>query len=241
MSEIARIAQAVLSNGPLPPERSPAFEIYRNNYRQALLRALAQSFPVVEQLVGEGFFRAMAQDYLELTPPTSRLLRDYGESFAEFIGRFGPAAPVPYLADVARLEYVLVQAFYASDEADDPTGNLTALGVESQLRWRGSTQLIRSLYPIVSIWQAHKTGEDLAGLDWRPENGLIVRDAHTVGAHALDDTEAAIADVFRNPASLETALESLGPDAAPAAAQAIRRLLDLQALVLINESKIDAQ
>lgn len=230
MSEITRIAHAVLTSEPLPPETGPAFEIYRNNYRHALLRALAQSFPVVEELVGEAFFRAMALSYLEITPPTTRLLRDYGGSFAEFIARFEPAEAVPYLTDVARFEYALVQAYYASDEGDDPAGNLTALGVESQMRWRGSTQLIRSLYPIVSIWQAHKAGEDLAGLDWRQENGLIVRDTHTVAAHALDDTEAAIADVFRNSASLETALESLGPDAAPAAAQAIRRLLDLQAL-----------
>lgn len=234
MSEVARIANAVLASGPLGPESGPAFEIYRNNYRQGLARALSQSFPVVEALVGEPFFAAMALTYVERSPPTSRLLRSYGDGFAAFIDTFEPAAVVPYLADVARLEFALVEAYYASDDADSPASTQGALGVESQLVWRSSTRLMRSNYPIVSIWQAHKQGDDLAGLDWRPEAALVVRETNTVSAHLLDSEAGVIAEVFREPAPLLAALETLGPDAAPSAAQAIRRLLDLQALHLIS-------
>lgn len=234
MSEVARIARAVLASGPLRVESGPAFEIYRNNYRQGLARALSQSFPVVEALVGEPFFAAMALTYVEQTPPTSRLLRSYGDDFAAFIEAFEPAAVVPYLADVARLEFALVEAYYASDEADLPVTNQGALGVESQLAWRSSTRLIRSNYPIVSIWQAHKQGDDLTGLDWRAEVALVVRETNTVSAHLLDSDAGVIAEVFREPAQLVAALEALGPDAAPSAAQALRRLLDLQALHLIS-------
>ncbi|ALL13137.1 DNA-binding domain-containing protein [Caulobacter henricii] len=234
MSEITRIAQAVLSRGPASPEIGPAFEIYRNNYRQGLARALAQSFPVVQLLVGDAFFGAMALEYVELTPPTSRLLRAYGETFADFIGRFAPAATVPYLADVAKLEFALVQSFYADDLEDEPIRDLAAIGVESQLQWRSSTQLIGSQYPIVSIWRAHIAGEHLDGLDWLPESGLIVRDGHAVGIQTLRAAEAQLADLFRVPTSLVSALEVLGPEEAPAAAQAIRRLLDLNALRLFQ-------
>jgi len=230
VGEVARIAQAVLSGGLSGPEAGPAFEIYRNNYRQGLARALTQSFPTVEQLVGPDFFAAMALAYVEATPPTSRYLRDYGGTFSDFVRAFAPAAAVPYLADVAELEYGLVQAFYAADDADDPPSDLATIGLESRLKWRTSTRVVRSAYPIVSIWRAHKSGETLEGVDWRSETGLITRQAHTVGASALDMAEAIVADVFRQASPLISALEALGPDSAPAAAHAFRRLLDLQAL-----------
>lgn len=234
MSEVARIARAVLALGVTGPETGPIFEIYRNNYRQGLIRALGQSFPVVEALVGAPFFAAMALDYVEQTPPTSRLLRAYGDRFATFIETFEPAAVLPYLADVARLEFALVEAYYALDDADLPVTTQAALGVESQLVWRNSTRMIGSSYPIVSIWQAHQQGEDLSTLDWRAETALIVREANAVTAHRLQDDDGIIAAVFRRPAQLLVALDALGPDAAALAAQAIRRLLDLQALHLMS-------
>lgn len=234
MSEVARIAHAVLTRGPVGPATGPCFEIYRNNYRQGLSRALSQSFPVVEALVGVSFFAAMALDYVEQTPPTSRLLRSYGDRFAAFIEAFEPAATVPYLADVARLEFALVEAYYAGDDADEPALAQSALGVESQLVWRSSTRLIRSNYPIVSIWRAHRQAQDLAAIDWRAEVALIVREENTVAAHLLENQDGVVAAVLEKPAQLLVALEALGPDAAPSAAQAIRRLLDLQALHLIS-------
>ena len=47
------------ANGADPASR---FAVYRNNVQSSLINALADSYPVVLQLVGDEFFRAMAGD-----------------------------------------------------------------------------------------------------------------------------------------------------------------------------------
>jgi len=89
------------------------FAVYRNTVAAGLIEALAARFPVVERLVGEDFFRAMAQAYVTQEPPRSPLLFRYGGSFADFIAGFAPAAPLPYLRDMARREYAQGLAYHA--------------------------------------------------------------------------------------------------------------------------------
>ena len=91
------------------------FAVYRNNVVAGLIDALAQRFPVVRRLVGDEFFRAMAQLYVTARPPTSPIMMLYGETFPEFIDEFAPAAAVPYLGDIARLEIARGRAYHAAD------------------------------------------------------------------------------------------------------------------------------
>jgi hypothetical protein len=69
-----------------------------------LTEALKDAFPAVHRIVGPEFFQAMARAYIVLEPPRSPILLDYGAGFPDFIGEFEPAAVLPYLADVARIE-----------------------------------------------------------------------------------------------------------------------------------------
>lgn len=69
-------------NGSDPSVR---YAVYRNNVANSLIDALADTFPVVEQLVGTDFFRAMAHCYVRQSPPVSRLLVRYGENFPNFV------------------------------------------------------------------------------------------------------------------------------------------------------------
>lgn len=75
-------------NGADPSRR---FAVYRNNVQSSLINALADSYPVVQQLVGEEFFRAMAAIFVRSQPPQSPLMSRYGEGFADFIGQFEPS------------------------------------------------------------------------------------------------------------------------------------------------------
>ena len=90
--------------------------IYRRAILGTLVRAIANIFPVCKKLVGEEFFDGMAGIYTRKTPSKSPDLADYGESFADFIAEFDPAASLPYLPDVARLEWHWHRAFNAADE-----------------------------------------------------------------------------------------------------------------------------
>lgn len=166
-------------NGSDPMRR---FNVYRNNVASSLIGALADTFPVVQALVGEEFFRAMAAIFLRQHPPASPLLVRYGENFAEFVDHFEPAASQPYLADVARLEMARLQALHA---ADAPSVDARALGPvlgagervgELELALHPSVRLLASGYAVVSIWAAHQGHGDLAEIDvWQGESAVIVR------------------------------------------------------------------
>lgn len=181
-------------NGSDPAAR---FAVYRNNVMVSLIDALADSFPVVAQLVGEDFFRAMAREYVRRHLPRSPVLAHYGDGFADFIAGFEPAASVPYLADVARLEYAYVQVFHGADTpALAPEALATCLNSPDQLpalrlRLRPGVQLVRSRHPIVSIWAAHHGQGELGTIDLdRAEAAFVVRPALSVEVIPLVDGAA---------------------------------------------------
>ena len=158
------------------------FAVYRNNVVASLIDALADTFPVVQELVGEPFFRAMARLFIQTEPPRSPVLAYYGESFPEFIERFPPAASVPYLVDVARLEMLRVQAYHAIDRApltpemiNRALANPEALP-DLVLEFHPSMALLHSRYAVVSLWSAHQGNLDIATINpLVPESALIIR------------------------------------------------------------------
>lgn len=146
-------------NGSDPPRR---FAVYRNNVLSSLVNALADTFPVVAELVGDVFFRAMGSAFVQAHPPQSPMLAAYGAGFADFIAAFPPAAPVPYLADVARLEMARMDSLHAADA--EPLG-LAAVQQALQacarpgllrLTLHPSVRLLRFDWAAVSIWHAHQ-------------------------------------------------------------------------------------
>jgi len=155
-------------NGSDPSSR---FAVYRNNVMVSLIDALADTYPIVLTLVGEDFFRAMARTFAARHPPRSAVMAYYGRDFAGFIGEFPPAASVPYLADMARLEMARVEAYHAADVAAIQAHVLqAALAVSDQLLslqldLHPSVRLVESEYSIVSIWNAHQSAENEFVLD----------------------------------------------------------------------------
>ena len=167
-------------NGSDPGQR---LAVYRNNVTSSLIDALAAGFPVTQELVGEAFFRAMAAEFVRRQPPRSRVLACYGQRLPDFIADFEPARSVPYLADLARLEFARIQAYHAADgDALSPAAVVAALGDGSEadllrLVCHPSVAVLASRFAIASIWAAHQGQGDLAELDpLMPEAALVLRD-----------------------------------------------------------------
>ena len=102
--------------GVIRPDGKPAgkrFDVYRNNVVVSLIGALGDGYPAVRKTVGEKFFDAVASVYVRSHPPKTPLMIFYGDSFADFLDRFEPAQQIPYLADVARLEWARRRAYHA--------------------------------------------------------------------------------------------------------------------------------
>jgi hypothetical protein len=156
------------------------FGVYRNNVYASLIEVLEGRFPVVARLVGDDFFRAMARFYVEQEPPRSAVLIRYGLGFPEFVARFAPAAPVPYLADVASLEWAWHAAYHAPDAAPLPLADFAGAVDHAEgavLTLHPSLSVVSSYYPIVSIFELNAQEGEVppTRLEAGGEDALVVR------------------------------------------------------------------
>ena len=192
-------AGALLNRGrAMPPnlvgpdgEPSPRrFGIYRNNIVASLTEALESMFPAVCRIVGDEFFRAMARSYFLGSPPSSPILLDYGGSFADFIAGFEPAATLPYLADIARIERAWSEAYHAAEAVPlvasvfgtIPGDRLTDIS----LSLHPSLRIVRSSFPALTIWRMN-VGDGVPGpVDFSvSEDTLIIRPRAEVEARSM--------------------------------------------------------
>jgi len=187
-------------NGSDPTRR---FAVYRNNVIVSLIDALADTFPVTQELVGEEFFRAMAGVFVRQAPPTSAQLVDYGAGFPAFIAQFEPASTVPYLADVARLELLRVRAFHAADADPLTLERIAAVLADPErlpllhVGCHPSLNVLNSRYAVVSLWAAHQGMGDLAKVHPAiPEIALVIRVGLEVQVIALPPGGDVLIDGF---------------------------------------------
>lgn len=187
-------------------------QIYRNNVFLSLTGALAAVYPVVQRLVGEGFFNYLADGFIRAHRPGSGNLHDFGTALAEFLAGFPACADHPYLADVARLEWAYHRVFHAAAPPFDLSA-LSAVPPEhyAALRFNLSpaARLIASDYPLLAIWRANQPGANDAtvDLDAGGTRLLVFRRALEVEFKHLDNGEYALLDAMRNGATLEQASE----------------------------------
>lgn len=131
------------------------FSVYRNNVLGSLSDVLADVYPVVEKLVGEDFFHGMVRDYIRKNLPEAACLNSYGSTFPDFIEQFAPAKTLPYLADVARMEWAWSEAYYAEDDEMLDISLLQDIPQESSEHlvfvFRSSVRFIDSTYPLFEI------------------------------------------------------------------------------------------
>ncbi|MBR0568913.1 putative DNA-binding domain-containing protein [Azoarcus sp. L1K30] len=196
-------------NGSDPNAR---FAVYRNNVLVSLVDALADTFPVCCELVGETFFRAMARVFVTDHPPRARVLAFYGREFPAFVSTFAPAASVPYLADVARLEMTRLEACHAADALPLPLSEIAAvLATPAQLpglrvRLHPSVAVLRSKYAVHSLWAAHQGEGDLSAVDpMLAEAVLVLRAGFDVRCVLLDPASAVFIDDLVHGAELGAA------------------------------------
>ena len=166
-------------NGSDPSAR---LAVYRNNVVSSLIDALADTFPVVQQLVGPEFFRAMAGIFVRISPPRSRVLAHYGQAFPAFVESFGPAQALPYLADMARLEVARVTAYHAADAqaaSSEAVGLALASGeriAELNVALHPSLSTLVSNHAVITLWAAHQTDGEIEPLVIdTPESAIVLR------------------------------------------------------------------
>lgn len=108
-----------------PAPTAGRLAIYRRHHRESLIRHLAGRFPTVEWLLGTVRFVALAEPFIRTSPPSVPCMAEYGEGFAAALEHDGLGSEIPYLADVARLDWMLG---HAAVSIGLPPLPITALG-----------------------------------------------------------------------------------------------------------------
>ena len=133
------------------------FDVYRNNVTVSLTEALEVGFPIIRKLVGQDNFKVLAAAYLRHHPPRSPLMMRFGADMPLFLAEFEPTKQTGYLPDVARLELAIRESYHAADADPISRSELEALPPEaligSRVRLASSLRLVRSPWPIFSIWR----------------------------------------------------------------------------------------
>jgi hypothetical protein len=181
-----RFARALIADTQLDSlTGQPGFAVYRNTVMKGCIDALQANYPAVARLVGDEWFRAAAALYVRANLPSSPTLLDYGASFSAFLAGFEPAAELPYLPGVARLDRFWTEAHMASDAP--PRG----LRPHASARWAWfETQ------PIFTIWQRNRAAGpvDESDIEWRGEGVLLFRTRDAVEWLPLDASGCALLD-----------------------------------------------
>ena len=144
--------------------RTPGLDVYRAGVRGNHAAALAATYPVLKRLVGDAFFAEAARRYAAAHGSSSGDLNEYGAHLAEFIAGYPHAASLPYLADVARLEWACHECEQAGEAQAFDFAALAAVAPEDQADLRfslhPSVRLVESIHPIVSIHAANAPSSD---------------------------------------------------------------------------------
>jgi Putative DNA-binding domain len=166
--------------GPNGKAARKRYNVYRNNVTVSLINALAAVFPATQRITGVEFFRAMARFHVRATPPTSPLLFEYGRDFPDFINAYEYANPMPWLADVARIERAWLDSYHAADGETLMPRALASIGPErladTVLIPHPATRIVRSRFPAVTIFTANRRNDQVSHVEaTEPEDALVTR------------------------------------------------------------------
>lgn len=192
---------------------------YRTNAAALAERALLAAYPVVAALISADSFAPMARQFWFEHPPERGDLACWGEALPGFLAGEPQLADLPYLADVARLEWALHCSAGAPDAAPFESASFALLGQtepdQLTLRLPPGTVVLRSDWPVVSLVHAHLQHEPAFGTvagrvqACTGEIALVWRQGLRPRLAACSHAEAVLVEALLAGQSLLAALEAV--------------------------------
>lgn len=207
-----QFAAAIMAKEP-PAAAPPGFAVYRNTWLKGLLDALDANFPTVAMILGADLFEAVALEFARAHPATTPVLALYGAGFPDFLAGHPNVQEIPYLRDVAALERLWTECFFAPDAPALEPKDYAGLGPVQLLKLGAhlhpATRFARFETPAVTIWQAHRVeAGDFEEIEpaWHPERALVTRHGAGVAVTSIDDAACAILEQVSRGRGLGVAL-----------------------------------
>lgn len=207
--------------------------IYRVNVIENTAEALKDTFSAVCALVGADFFHQMARAFVREHPPRAACLLWYGGHLPDFLAAYAPAHSVPYLPDVARLEWAYHSARFAEDDEALDTAWLERQNEATlqrlRLHLRAGATVVECAFPARGIY-AYALNPDaspMPEIEPKRERIALWRDEGEVKIMSLSAKEYAVLQEFSYGATVAAASQHAPELEAP---QLLGRLFALHIL-----------
>ncbi|SKA22467.1 Putative DNA-binding domain-containing protein [Enhydrobacter aerosaccus] len=185
--------------------------VHRHHVLTSLSKALAGTYVTVERLVGEDYFKGLARSFITNELPEGPVLAEYGAAFPAFLERHPVVGQLPYLPDVARLDWALNMAFYSPTGSRLTRDHLARIPVDDLplqcIELAAGTTLICSAYPLDRIWAATQpdAAEEPVDIGAAGVRLLVFRRPDDAGFVVLEEGEAALVAALHSSSTLEQA------------------------------------
>ncbi|MBS0524268.1 MAG: putative DNA-binding domain-containing protein [Proteobacteria bacterium] len=215
-------------------DRVTLLDVYRHGYALRLIEVLTMDFPGVRAIAGPEAFDTLTRAYIASHPSRHPSVRWFGRQLADFLTTTAPYDGAPALAEMARFEWALGEAFDSVDAQPIRADAVMALPPEA---WETiafapipSLQCLAFTCDVPPAWRRREEVEpgtlEVATLD-EPVPWVIWRPERVSNFRSLERDEAAMlgAMIERQPfpALCEALLPHVEEDQAAARAAGLLR------------------
>ncbi len=195
----SRLLEGIYAGGAdgLPLTEGSRFDVYVSNLYWGLAVALADSYPFVQALLGEENFRFFVRRHAARFP-LSGSVDDYGAELAVTFGASDELTALPFLPDVARLEWACTRAARATPlepaSTDDVAEAMSADPDQVTARLQPSLQLLRPNHAVFEPWRAFVDGgtDALEAIEPGVEALVVTHREGEAWVSQVDDAVAAL-------------------------------------------------
>jgi putative DNA-binding protein len=205
--------------------------IYAGGYVVRIAEALENDYPAVRRILGAGPLAGLAARYIATCPPRSFDLGRAGDRLASYLVADPLAQHLPFLPDLARLEWAVREAFVAADAAPLHWADLAGLDPEcvadARVRITPGASLVSSEWPIHDLWAARDLPDEevsipLAG---RPQTVLVLRHGLEVWCRPADTGEVRLFEAARAGSTLTALTDETPAEDTPGLVEHFRALV----------------
>jgi hypothetical protein len=171
--------------------------VYAGGYSARIAGVLAETFPAVAHVIGPQALQHLTRRYVDAVPLRSYSINAAGTAFSTYLRDDPLTTSLPFLPDLALLEWRVAEAFHAHWEPPlDPAVFAAwkmAMWERAVLRFQRAVSIVSSAWPIRVIWQHRDTPVEQIDIDVRPrrDHVLVRRVGFKVACDSLPAGEAA--------------------------------------------------
>lgn len=141
----------------LDDQEDQSLVVYRESIKINRQKALTQQFPCCSKLVGDDYWQMLAENFIEQYSSRHQAIHEDAPLFIHFLEKHEIKTTVPYLVDMAELEWAWYQVFHGPNNESasyaDLQQELATHENHAVFRRAHGLQLLRSAYPLHQIWE----------------------------------------------------------------------------------------